>query len=116
MGKAPAVVPDDNHAHLAAPSLSPREVIANGLKPILRRITKAHPDDFRLPAVAASAVGGTIAVLSWLRRLSRDADAHARQVHQLWAETDDVRTKLVDLGEDFVDALSSPPPSGGDEL
>jgi hypothetical protein len=91
-------------------------VIANGLKPIVRHIAKAHPDDIRLPAVAATAVAGTVAVLSWLRRLSRDADAHARQVRQLWAETDDIRTKLFAIGEDFVDALSSPPSSGGDEL
>ena len=85
------------------------------LRPTLRELTAARPDDIRLSAMLAAAIAGTVGLVFRLGRLSRDVDAHAHETKKLWAETDDIRTKLFAIGEDFVDALSSPP-SGGDEL
>jgi hypothetical protein len=73
-----------------------------------------RPDDIHLAAMLAAAAAGTVALVAGLGRLSRDIDAHANEVAKLWAETDDIRTRLLDVGEDFVQALSSAPqPSGG---
>lgn len=69
--------------------------------------------DIHLSAMLAAVVAGTVALVSRLAGLSRDVDAHARQVAKLWTEIDDIRTKLLDVGEDFVQTLGSPP-SGGD--
>jgi hypothetical protein len=103
--------PDDGHATDVA------TIWATAIKPRLRQavrpVTLARPDDIRLSAMLAAVVAGTIALVARLGRLSRDVDAHTREHVKLWAETDDVRTKLVDIGEDLAQALSSPP--GGDQ-
>jgi hypothetical protein len=63
----------------------------------------------------AAVIAGAVALVVQLGRLSRDVDAHTHETDKLWAETDDIRTKLFAIGEDFVDALSSPPPPPGDQ-
>jgi hypothetical protein len=85
------------------------------LRLAVRHIAQARPDDIRLSAMLTAVVAGTVALVARLGRLSREVDAHVREVDKLWAETDDIRMKVLTIGEDFVDALSSPPPSGGDQ-